>query len=89
MADSRPFVDMEAGEIETAQLWAEAAPIAVLVGLFGAIAIGVFLVGFAISGLFGFGGAWLGAIAAQFVLAVGAAMVLLYVIVRGRQLAAD
>lgn len=89
MADSRPFVDMEAGEIETAELWAEAAPIALLIGVFGAIAMGVFLVGFFLSDVFGFAGAWLGAIAARFVLAVGAGVVLLYVVVRGRQLAAD
>lgn len=89
MDESRPFVDMAAGEFDTEQLWAEAAPIALLVGLFGAIAIGVFVVGLVFTDLFGLAGAWIGMIAAQFVVAVGAGVVLLYIVVRGRQLAPE
>jgi hypothetical protein len=85
MPSSPPFVDLGTRSLDTAQIYREALPIAALVGLFGGIA----LVPLALVFLFAGAGA-LGAIlavVAQFVLAVGAGVVLLYVVVRGQQLA--
>lgn len=85
MPSSPPFFDLGTGSLDIAQIYREALPIAALVGLFGGIA----LVPLALVFLFA-GSSALGAIltvVAQFVLAVGTGIVLLYVVVRGQQLA--
>jgi len=81
---STPFVDTD-GTIDTDQVLAEAVPLARLIGLFVAVA----LVPFALVFL-ALGNSILGTVlvvAAQFVLAVGTGIVLMYVIARGTQLA--
>lgn len=79
----RPFID-ETGSIDTDEIWLEAVPLAKLVGLF----VGISLVPLAI-GFLGAGSSAVGAlltVLAQFVLAVGAGIVLMYVVVRGIEL---
>lgn len=84
MPPSPPFVDRETGTLDTSRILAEAIPLAKLIALFGAIA----LVPLALLSLLGVHSAlgWLFTVAAQFVLAVGAGIVLLYVISRSMQL---
>ena len=85
MPPSTPFVDRETGAVDIGQIVAEARPIATLVALFVAIALVplalVFLLG--VTSTLGV----VLSVLAQFVLAVGAAVVLLYVIARAIQLA--
>ena len=85
MPPSTPFVDQSTGALDTRQILLEAIPLAKLIGLFVAIALVPLTVVF----LFG-GNSVLGAllmVVAQFVLAVGSAVVLLYVIARAIRLA--
>jgi len=84
MSDGPPFVDPETGALDTAQIRTEAYPLAGLVMLFGAVA----LVPFVLS-LFARGSPLtiLFTIVAQFVLAIGTGLVLIYVVARGTQLA--
>ena len=80
MAPSYPFIDPETGGLDTDQILAETYPLAGLVALFG----GVALVPFLLSLVLGPGG--LGvvfSVVAQFVLAVGTGVVLMYVVARG------
>ena len=87
MSPSPPFVDRETGTIDRRQVLREAIPLARLIGVFVAVA----LVPFAFVFLF-VGNSALGAIftlVAQFVLAVGCGIVLMYVISRGIQLAGE
>ena len=84
MSDGPPFVDPETGALDTAQIRREAYPLAGLVMLFGALA----LIPFVLS-LFADESPLvvIFTILAQFVLAVGAGIVLIYVVARGIQLA--
>jgi hypothetical protein len=82
---STPFIDTENGGIDVDQIAREAVPIAYIIGLFVSVALIPFLVVL----LFG-GRSLLGALlvfVSQFVLAVGAAVTLLYVVARGIELA--
>ena len=81
MPPSTLFVDQDTGEFDFDQILSEAIPIAKLIGVFVAIA----LVPFAIA--FTFGSGLFFALLGQFILAVGIGVVLLYLIVRGIQLA--
>jgi hypothetical protein len=89
MAPSTPFVDPDTGRIDTDQLLAEALPVAKLVAIVVAVALVPFLVGTLLNvglGLTPPVGA-LFVFLAQFVLAVGTGVVLLYVVARGTALA--
>lgn len=84
MPPSDPLIDPATGDIDIGRLYYEARPIAELL----AIVAGIALVPFAVA-LF-LGGSLLAvpfAVLGQFVLAVGAGVVLLYVIARGIRLA--
>src|SRR6056297_2566625 len=87
MAQSRVFVDERTGELDTDQIRAEAIPIAKLIALFVVIALVPFALGVFLAPMLGFPGMWLFVVVAQFVLAVGGAIVLLYTIVRAIKLA--
>lgn len=84
MSPSTPFIDPETGSLDTDRIQAEAYPLAGLVMLFGGLALVPFV--FALL----FGASPLGVvftIIAQFVLAIGTGIVLMYVVARGIQLA--
>ncbi|WP_247728820.1 hypothetical protein [Halovivax limisalsi] len=85
MASSPPFVDPESGELDVGQIRAEALPLAGLVVLFGGTALLVFVIALLVAGNAVLGG--LLTVISQFVLAVGAGIVLMYVVARGIQLA--
>ncbi|WP_254529216.1 hypothetical protein [Natrinema gelatinilyticum] len=88
MPPSRPFFDPQSGELDTDQLLEESIPLAKLVAVVGALALVPLLLQFLLGQLLGFVpifGAML-SIAAQFVLAVGTGIVLLYLVVRAFQL---
>ncbi|SDR40134.1 hypothetical protein [Natronobacterium texcoconense] len=85
MSPSRPFFD--AGELDTSQLFAEAYPIAELIASFALLAFVPFAVAFVFAGLGFQFGTWLFTVLTQLVLAVGAGVVLLYIVARGIQLA--
>jgi len=80
-----PFVDPESGALDLAQIRTEVFPLAGLILLFGAAALLLFLIGLLVGG----GGPLTGVftVASQFVLAVGAGVLSLYVVARGIQLA--
>jgi hypothetical protein len=82
MSPSRPFIEQPSGTVDTNQLLREAIPLAKLIGLVAVVALGPF-------GLAVMLGAFqsLFTLLAQFVLALGGSVVLLYVIARGIQLA--
>lgn len=82
---SQPFIDPGAGELDLDWIWTEAVPLAGLVALFGGLALVPFLVAVLVGGGF----ALLFTVLAQFILAVGAGIVLMYVIARGIQLAGE
>ena len=80
MPSSTPFVDPATGELDTAQILSEALPLGKLIGVFAAVSLVPFGLGFfagpgALSVVFFALG--------QFVLAVGTGIVLIYAIVRG------
>lgn len=84
MSPPTPFIDQETSTLDTGQIRAEAYPLAGLIMLFGGWALVPFL--FA---LFFAGNSALSVfftIIAQFVLAIGTGIVLVYVIARGIQL---
>ena len=87
MAPATPFVDPDTGRLDTDQLLYEAVPLAKLIALFAAVALVPFAVLFLL-GPTGPLGALVGLLA-QFVLAVGGAVVLMYVIARAQALAAE
>lgn len=84
---SPPFIDRESGELDLDQIRAEMFPLAGLIVLFGGVALLVFLLGLLVGGTSLLAG--LLTVVSQFVLAVGAGIVLLYVIARGIQLAEE
>ncbi|WP_254829553.1 hypothetical protein [Haloglomus salinum] len=85
MPSDPPFLDSTDRSLDTDQLLYEAVPVAKLVALVTLVAFVPFALQFGVGGneflgvLFG--------VLGQFVLAVGAAVVLLYVVARARQLA--
>lgn len=83
MSASPPFVDPSTSELDTDQILYEAIPLAKLIGVFVAFSLVPFALVFFI-GPSGFGA--LLAVLGQFILAVGAGIVLMYVIARGMQL---
>lgn len=88
MTPSTLFFDEATGELDTDRIIAEAIPLAKLIGLVVAVAIVPFGLAFALSGIPEVGAVGvLFAIVAQFILAVGAGLVLLYVVSRAIQIA--
>ncbi|WP_136690003.1 hypothetical protein [Halorhabdus amylolytica] len=85
MSGSQPFVKRENDELDLRQIWDESLPILGLVVLFGSLALLPYLVVVVI-----FEGTFISLILRSFtqlVLAVGAAIVLMYVVTRAIQLA--
>ncbi|SEO44267.1 hypothetical protein SAMN04487948_102438 [Halogranum amylolyticum] len=80
-----PFVDSETSSLDTSRIWQEAAPLAGLILLFGALALVPYLLVLLFAGNSLVGALF--TLVAQFVLAVGGGVVLLYVVARGIQLA--
>lgn len=85
MAKSPPFVDPETRALDTDQLREEAYPLAGLVMLFGGLALVPYLFALLAGGNVAL--RVLFTVLAQFVLALGAGIVLIYVVARGIQLA--
>lgn len=85
MTNDPPFIDPETRALDTDQILAEVLPLAGLIALFAGLALVPFLVVllFARNSSLGV----LFTIIAQFVLAVGTGVVLMYVVARGIQLA--
>lgn len=87
MPQSPPFVDPETGSLDRSQIIAEAAPLAGLIALFAGLALVPFLLV-----LLAMGNSILGVlftIVAQLILAIGAGIVLMYVVTRSIQLAGE
>ena len=82
---SPPFIDPESGELDLDQIRAEVFPLAGLIVLFGGAALLVFLIMLLVAGNSLLAGFF--TVVSQFILAVGAGIVLMYVIARGIQLA--
>jgi hypothetical protein len=85
MPADRPFVDPATGELEPNQIMAEVIPLAKLIGVF----VGGAVLPYAFAS-FGSESSVLGAVLAlvgEFILAVGAGVVLIYVIASGIRLA--
>ena len=84
MSAFRPFIDPETGGLDRNQIRAEAFPLAGLIGLFAGLALVpfVFVILFAGNSALGL----LFTVLGQFVLAIGAGVVLMYVVARGIQL---
>lgn len=87
MSQSPPFVNHENGELELRQIWDEAIPIVGLIILFGALALLPYVL--VVTTFEASFVSVLLTLFAQLVLAVGAAIVLMYVIARAIQLAED
>lgn len=88
---SRPFFDPQSGTLDADQLLHEAEPLAKLVALVGLVALVPFLLQWLLFELASIAPALavLFTLATGFVLAVGTGLVLLYVVVRANQLAAE
>ncbi|EMA22689.1 hypothetical protein [Haloarcula amylolytica] len=87
MPSPRPFIDPATGELETARIISEAVPLAKLIGVCVTGSLPPYAIVF-----FGSESSALGALLAllgDFILAVGAGVVLMYVIARGIQLAGE
>ncbi|EMA30710.1 hypothetical protein [Haloarcula japonica] len=87
MSPPRPFIDPATDEIDTTQILSEAVPLAKLIGVFVAGSLPLYAIV-----LFGAENSALGAVLAllgNFILAVGAGVVLMYVIARGIRLAGE
>lgn len=87
MPSPRPFINPATGELDTDQILSEAVPLGKLIGLFVAISLVPFGLMFFALGNSGLGA--LLAVIAQFILAVGAGIVLMYVLARGMQLSGE
>jgi hypothetical protein len=81
MASKAPFIDVDTGEFDTDQLRSEAVLLAKLIGLFVIISLLPFIIGVLLLGNEGLGAIFV--IIGQFILAIGAGIVLMYVIARG------
>jgi hypothetical protein len=87
MRPSTLFIDAEAGGIDLDEIAREAVPIAYIIGLFVSIAI----IPFALTVLFA-GNSVLGVLLGlltQFILAIGGAVTLLYIVARGVEAAGN
>lgn len=82
---SPPFIDQASGELDLGQIRVEVFRLAGLVLLFGGIALLLFLLTLLVGGGTVLAGVL--TVVSQFVLAVGAGIVLMYVVARGIQLA--
>ena len=87
MPSARPFIDPATGDVNTAQIVSEAVPLAKLIGVFVAGSLLPYAIVFFGSESSALGG--LVALLGDFILAVGAGVVLMYVIARGIQLAGE
>ncbi len=83
MPPSIPFIDPETRGLRTAQIRDESYRVAGLIALFGGVALVPFVLGIA----FDTGISLLFVLLTQFVIAIGTAVVLMYVVARGVQLA--
>lgn len=87
MPSPPPFVDPTTRELDTDQVLLEALALGKLIGLFVAISLVPFALVFFVLGSSGLSAILV--VAGQFVLAIGAGIVLMYVIARGRQLSGE
>jgi hypothetical protein len=78
-------LDLDQRELDLDQIWREAVPLIRLIVLFGLLSVIPFLLSLLVGGGGGLG--FLFVLLAQFVLAVGTGIVLMYVIARAIQLA--
>lgn len=81
MSSSPPFVDPRTATLDFYQIARESILLAKLIGLFVAIALAPLTIAFFLGGNSGLGALF--ALAAQFILAVGSGIVLIYAISRG------
>jgi hypothetical protein len=87
MPSKVPFIDPATRDLDTGQILSEAVPLVKLIGLF--VAISFLPIGL---GFFALGNSVVGALFAvigQLILAVGAGIVLIYIIARGIQLSGE
>lgn len=84
MSKTFPFIDQETGGLDTEQIRMEVYPLAGLIALFVGLALIPFVLVVAFAGNSALG--VLFTIISQFILAIGAGIVLMYVIARGIQL---
>lgn len=85
MSPTGPFIDPDTGGLDTSQIQAEAYPLVGLILLFGALALFPF-----IFTLLFFGNSFIGflfTLVTQLILAIGAGIILIYIIARAIQLA--
>ncbi len=85
MSSSPPFIDHESGSLDTDQIRNEAFRLAGLIALFAGLALVPFVFVFLSGGNSALG--LLFTVIGQLILAVGAGIVLIYIITRGIQLA--
>lgn len=85
MPSSPPFIDQETGGLDTDQIRSEAYPLFGLIALFAGLALIPFVVVFFVGGSSALG--FLFSVLGQLILAVGAGIVLMYVVARGIRLA--
>ena len=88
MSSSPPFVDPNKGTLDTDQILSEAVPLGKLIGVFVVISLIPFGLAFVFT-RFPFPLRALLTVVGQFVLAVGAGTVLMYLIARGMQLSSE
>lgn len=85
MSTGPPFIDADSGSLDTTQIKAEAFPLAGLIALFTGLGLVPYVFVFFLGGASGLGVVF--AIVGQFIFAVGAGIVLMYVVARAIQLA--
>lgn len=85
MTSSPPFVDPNTAVLDTDQIMVEAILLAKLIGLFVGLALVPLAVAFTVRGVPGA----VFTLVAQFILAVGSGIVLIYAVSRGIQLSSD
>lgn len=88
MTSAPPFVDPTTGELETDQILQEAVPLGKLIGVFVIISLVPFGLAFLFT-RFPFPLRAVLTVFGQFILAIGAAIVLMYIIARGMQLSGE
>lgn len=82
-----PFTEPETGALDFQEILSESIPLAKLIGLFGGLSLVPFSLVFLTFDSSAVGG--LMVVLGQFILAVGAGVVLMYVIARGSQLSGE
>jgi hypothetical protein len=85
MPAERPFIVSGSATLDTDRIIRESIPVAKLIAAFGAVALVPFAIGVLLGGPHGIG--LLFVLLAQFTLAVGSAVVLMFVVARGVTLA--